>query len=765
MRVVMALFFAARRLHFAACLAALMLIFIAAIPAETTTHSATTIQPGEAFPGINRARIDAGAGFPRLMLNDQPVLPIIFWFTPGKVRNYQTLFQDPQVKMAAQAGIHIYGLIIDFPRAADGLSTDFVAAEKILDSFIQVDPQATFFIRVFPFVNPQWKSWPTIPRDEMMVFDDGTTASPYISIASETFARSFREETTRIVRHFETGPYAKRIVGYHLGGPEFEMFPPHYTEKGPDLCPASQRLFRIWLRQKYSTDQALAAAWGDAHVTLATAAIPRPEKGRFPMKGTGDGSLIRVFYNTPAEQAWVDYSDYYSDLVAERVTDWARTVKTASAGHRLSMFCQGYLFDIGGSYSGHYALAKVLACPEIDILMSPLSYFQRLVGQPAGIMSPVDSVIAHGKLWLNEDDMRTCFIDLNHVPREWFGAQPFDTFTKDLHETENMLERNLGMTMVHRAGIWWCDLVGGGAFNHPALWRMLRARKQIYQRSYDHPKPYRPEVAVIADERSRLVIRSDWDMSSWSLGQLRIQCDTSGASVGYYLLSDFISGLVPPCKVYLFPNAFQLSDAQITAIRARLEREGATAIWNYAAGYLGPAGPAAARIRQLTGINVAVSPGPAISQGLGLLQGERLGAINPETHQPMNFSPRFVVRDEAAEPLGRYRHDGAVSAAQKRVGKFRSIYIGDIGPSATALGRLFKSAGAHVWTDDGSVVVSDGDFLMIHSGKAGLKSIALPPGVQITPLEGTITRRSARAIDVNFQKGDTLWFTLTRNSQ
>ena len=166
------------------------------------------------------------------------------------------------------------------------------------------------------------------------------------------------------------------------------MFPPYYTEKGPDYSVASQKKFRLWLAEKYKTDEALRKAWGSSTVTLTSAAIPRPDKDRFPLKSVSTGAPIKTFYNIPSEQAWVDYSDYYSDLVATRVIDWARTVKKASGGRKLNMFCQGYILEIGTSFGGHYALDKVLSCPEVDVLMSPVSYAVRQLGEPAGFMSP-----------------------------------------------------------------------------------------------------------------------------------------------------------------------------------------------------------------------------------------------------------------------------------------------------------------------------------------------------------------------------------------
>ena len=59
------------------------------------------------------------------------------------------------------------------------------------------------------------------------------------------------------------------------------------------------------------------------------------------------------------------------------------------------------------------------------------------------------------------------------------------------------------------------------------------------------------------------------------------------------------------------------------------------------------------------------------------------------------------------------------------------------------------------------MVVTDGRFLMIHSGQAGLKPIAVPKGVRIKPITGKIERREGGTIYVNFEKGDTFWFSLS----
>jgi hypothetical protein len=60
------------------------------------------------------------------------------------------------------------------------------------------------------------------------------------------------------------------------------------------------------------------------------------------------------------------------------------------------------------------------------------------------------------------------------------------------------------------------------------------------------------------------------------------------------------------------------------------------------------------------------------------------------------------------------------------------------------------------------VIVSDGRFLMIHTGQTGLKPIAVPKGVKLKPVTGKIERPEDQTIYVNFEKSDTFWFSLNR---
>lgn len=631
---------------------------------------------GARAAGVTEARIEAANGVPRLLLDGQVTVPFLFFYNTdsGGPEREELLRGQMQVVMAG--GCHLYSLPLRVPRQPGTNDPNFAWPEGLLDRFIAIDPEALFLVRIYPGPAPGWKLWADFPVGERAAYADGFRGNA--SLASDLYLREFERDLRAIVRHFEDSPYGVRIIGYQPGGPEHEMFADQYRERGPDLSPANTRRFRRWLARRYGTDRALQMAWARPEVTLATAGVPRPEPGRFPMHG-GDRPM-QVFYRLPAQRDWVDFSAYTNDLAAECIMDWARVIKEETGRRKLSAFFYGYTMELPGSFSGHYQVQRVLDCPDVDILAGPWSYADRRGGSPASFMSLVDTIAAHGKLWISEDDSRTNLLERQYLDSNWETSFNGPITTADLDETLRVIQRNWTAIQTHRAGTWWMDLLAAGAFHHPALGELLKRNMESYAAELVQPTPFQPEIAVIVDERSKEYLRSDWEANSWTMVLLRHHTGKLDRSVGWYSLADFVAGVVPPCRVYLFANAFAVDDAQQAAILQRLRTEQARAVWVYAPGYLGPEGPDAGRVSALTGLAVEESPGIQGSTGEGLLAGLTWGA-------EAEVQPRLVVRDGRAEVLGRFR-DGEVSAARSRTAGYDSLYVGDMLLSQEVLERL-----------------------------------------------------------------------------
>jgi hypothetical protein len=251
------------------------------------------------------------------------------------------------------------------------------------------------------------------------------------------------------------------------------------------------------------------------------------------------------------------------------------------------------------------------------------------------------------------------------------------------------------------------------------------------------------------------VVKSDWDVHFRLMMGTRNASMLSGASVGFYTLDDFIGGVVPPCKAYVFPNLFDVTDGQAAMIRERLDREGATALWLYAPGCMGVNGADLSGAERLTGVRMTADTGAQGSEGAGPWAGISWGWT-------ANVSPRPVVDDPDAEVLGCYRSDGAVSAARKRVGSHTSIVAADLSVDHNLLRRVFDEAGAHIWTRGGESVQTDGTWLIIHRKEAGPVRVALPDGVTAEPYGGTVADSDASSITLDFRPFETVWLRLGR---
>lgn len=246
---------------------------------------------------------------------------------------------------------------------------------------------------------------------------------------------------------------------------------------------------------------------------------------------------------------------------------------------------------------------------------------------------------------------------------------------------------------------------------------------------------------MIVDERSFAYLTAMHPLTGSLVLQSVIQLSRVGVAWDFHLLDDLVSADLPPHKMYLFLNTVMLDSTQRAAIHARLEREGATAIWVYASGLYGDDAAGVEQIRDLTGF---IARREAWGKPLQVVDAD---GMLPAGDKP-EVDPVFAPDVNDAEQLGQLAGTDFAGLACKAVGDWTSVFCSAPRLLPGTLRRLARDAGCHVYLDTGDALFVDNQFVCVHASASGEKVLKLrdpcrPQAIFGSPalhVEGTLLR-------------------------
>ncbi len=682
----------------------------------------------------NSARVVKTSSGPILLVNGKPTAPIMLQVG---IMGDNTLAMK-QVKWAGQNGINIVSPTlwgIPWTKEGNTPTLDGTDIAHWIESSIQANPQVLLIPR-FPIDQPPaW--WAEQHPDDMMKYQDGSMG--LASVHSKVFRKDAAKQIANLIAILEK-KYPNNIIGYHVCGQNsaewfYEGF---WDGKYSGFEPAARDGFRDYLRKKYKSDRALRKAWNNSQLTLDTADVPTYAE----RNACSDGSFRDPIKHAKA----IDFDIYQNKAMADCISDMCKAVKHA-VPNRLAIAFYGYTLELSGSArSGHIALAELLKSPYIDAICAPYSYGDREPGGSGRFMGLVDSMLAHGKLFITEDDTRTFLTDPSASPGR----------CADLRQTEGVLTRNFAHVLTRGAGLWWMEPVGNGVFASEPLMKHNGKLIAQYQSSMRSLRRYQPEVAVIVDEASALAVNPFTDGSDNEGPNISLMVRSRyglyrmGAPFGVYLLDDLEAGKVPPAKLYIMLNTFKLDKARFSAIKRQIGNSQHTILWMYAPGYLAHNKQSPKNITELTGIGLRQRP--ANNGKVVTPSGELFDAMQ------QGLSPIFTVDDPQARPLAKYEGSSDIAIAYKQTGSCTSIYCGLLQMSAAMLRTVAQLAGVHIFNDQDSIVMVGNGYVAMHATATGRKTLHMP---KITHLIDAVNGQDmgiAQTFTADMQLGDTILY-------
>lgn len=465
----------------------------------------------EKYRGIYSCAGECG-GVPTLFVNGEPY-PAAAYMTYLEEYNDYGLFADAGYALfsvpvlfsgrwisATELFKPFHAGIFDIKGEPD-FSTLDASVKRILDAC----PGAY----IFPRVNMSMPLWWI---EENPGCTDGTGVRE--SLFSEKYRSTAAEMLRAVINHINESDYASHIVGYQLaGGNTEEWF--HFDMNG-GACENAEKPFKEYL-EKYHPD--------------------REYKG-LPDLSSLDG---RGPYHKDGYLA--DYLEFASNAVADDICYFASVAKKETGNNVVVGTFYGYSLEVTSPLHGTHALKTILACDNIDFICSPNSYYGvRNINADWTEMYPADSVRLHGKICMQECDIRTHLTKLladgapeydegkNMTAEVWHPL-------KNKEQTFAAVRKSFGRQLVKGNGFWWFDMWGGW-YDSPDIISEMREMREIYVSSLaDKNRKSVAEVAVFADE-SAYKYMTACGLRNTAFDR-RLELGNMGAPYDYYDMSDF----------------------------------------------------------------------------------------------------------------------------------------------------------------------------------------------------------------------------------
>lgn len=661
------------------------------------------------------------------------------------------LFSE-QIKMAADAGVNIVSFPIGLPWSEnESENSDWESVDAACLQVLTANPDALLLPRISLDPPPEW--FEKYPNDVIRWDRERTSARRVAAVSSERYRREAATRLDALIRHLEErfGPH---MAGYHPCGQNTgEWF---YQDTWDDCysgyAPADLTAWRTWLIENYADDVALQKAWGDETVTRSTADVPtgklrRAAKARLFLEASC-GSSDRMLF---------DFAVFQQKMMSDTVLTFARTVREASGGKRLSVFFFGYVFEFGAprngpAVSGHYDFSRMLASPDVDIFCSPISYFDRGKDGSAPAMTAAESVVAAGKIWLFEDDTRTCLTNETNLPGWRDGSD-------NMHETKRLLRRNTAECSVRNFATWWMDLGMSGWFCDARFWEEMKTIQALDDRFLAYPSPFTPKIVAFIDERSILIAPNN-DVVLRSIYRVRRPLARCGAPAGYYFLDDFLADKTD-ARLNVFLNPWRLDKAT----RAKLAQKAkeSSAIWLFGSGYLDEeTGFSLDGMRELTGFAAEKIQGG--DEKIVVTDAGRSFGLSDSDWGGEIFGPvgsRFAFTNVTpAETLAVYADGKAAIVRRINEQGNISVALGVPGLTDELVRGAARESGVHLFTQSTCNVYANGPFVILHAVNGGTASVDFGAAKQIRDIVSGKIIGTGPTVNIELNAGDTRIFEI-----
>ncbi|MCQ2449657.1 MAG: hypothetical protein MJ132_05665, partial [Clostridia bacterium] len=525
--------------------------------------------------------------------------------------------------------------------------------------------------------------------------------------------------------------------------------------------------------EKEGTVAALRKAGNNSTATFDNATAPTcREKSNYNLKNKSLylGSVASGIY----PQNMVDWNLWLSDAVTDSFLYYCKIAKEESDNNLIVGGYNGYIWTFN-SYDAHgkahTSLDRVLDSEYVDWIASPENYGERMLGESNTYMTMTGSVLSHGKIYISEQDNRTCLSTT--YKSSWDAEWSFATGVEHtLLNTVLAEKRDFAHALIDGSGEWLYDMYGGW-LDDDQMYDFISDSKAEFDFSLNVERDNLNDVAVIVGDESYAYMAEGVEENmqytiNYALLQVqRKHLAAMGTGYDTYVMSSFLNNKVPEHKLYIILSPTQIDAKMNNALNKYLKVNDHCVVWVYLPGLSDGSRYNLDNIKQVTGFAVGAVEKAAslqvkvtddshpLTQGLkGLTYGDKT---------PNGISPAPYIADTTdVTVLGTNVESGKAGLGVKDMGGWTSVYSTAPCLTVDMLRNLLKMAGCHIYSQNNDdIIYSNNHYLALHSSEGGKKTVTLPESHSVYDVyEEKFVSMDASEFSFNMEENDTHVFRL-----
>ena len=199
----------------------------------------------------------------------------------------------------------------------------------------------------------------------------------------------------------------------------------------------------------------------------------------------------------------MDYVEFVQREPTHAQNEFARQLKAEMGKDIITMrWC---FSAFSGDYTGSYDIGAFVESDSLDMLVAQPMYINRGPGVPLGVRLPLASFRRHGKIFVNEFDLRTelSLTECRHSDADAVGLG----LAKGLDMWQSVFRRAAGQMMANGSGWWFYDMAGGW-YESAGIAADIAAANDVYRAMLKtataDSRKWHPGMAVLIDEQGSL---------------------------------------------------------------------------------------------------------------------------------------------------------------------------------------------------------------------------------------------------------------------